>query len=176
MPTLADISDRSKWISASAARKTWRLTDEDLEKLPYIVAPNPRGRHLPSMRLFRKEDARNASYMKWGGPEGLRAHNAQVQRANQTRTANRAAGRGGRGLAAPGVQRGGVQRRAQRGAPNPAAGRPHRTSHSAYWDAAGTGRRLGSSSEVHGDPSYELEASWDDPYTYDPAENDYGGY
>ena len=61
-------------ISATEARHQFRLPDDALQQLPFVLVVNPIHPNFAAMRLYMKLDVREAAVLHWGGVEGMLAH------------------------------------------------------------------------------------------------------
>ena len=78
-------------VTATEAKKTYCLTDEDLDGLVYEPRRNPHYRSGPPMRLYEVRDVVVAAYEKHKGTAGLAAAQAASQRRRDVRAARREA-------------------------------------------------------------------------------------
>ncbi|KAH7930758.1 hypothetical protein BV22DRAFT_32241 [Leucogyrophana mollusca] len=61
-------------LPATDARKTYKVTEKELMRLPYTVKPNPHRRSGSPMKLFNTARVRALAYRLHGGPLGHAAH------------------------------------------------------------------------------------------------------
>lgn len=58
-------------ITKTRSKSEYKLTEKDIQSLPFVLRPNPRYKCASPMTLFLTSDVINLSHQKHGGKEGL---------------------------------------------------------------------------------------------------------
>ena len=59
------MAEQKEYVTKTTAKELYKLTDEDLAKIPYIEKQNPHYRRL-SMYLYPKYDIQRCTMIKYG--------------------------------------------------------------------------------------------------------------